>query len=110
MTGIIGDTVARLHRSVTGLMWLISLRDLQFRHRRFTIAIAATALTFAMTLLMAGFSATLHSEIRRIVDIIGADSWIVAEGTSGPFTGSGSMWCGTAKSNCFADEPTEPTW
>jgi len=69
-------------------MWLISLRDLQFRRRRFTIAIAATALTFAMTLLMAGFSATLHSEIRRIVDVIGADSRIVAEGTSGPFTAS----------------------
>ena len=73
---------------VTGPMWLVSLRDLQFRRRRFTIAVAATALTFAMTLLMAGFSATLHSEIRRIVDVIGADSWIVAKGTSGPFTAS----------------------
>ncbi|MBA3348929.1 MAG: glutamine ABC transporter permease [Actinobacteria bacterium] len=69
-------------------MWLISLRDLEFRRRRFTIAIAATALTFAMTLMMAGFGATLHNEIRRIVDVIGADSWIVAKGTSGPFTAS----------------------
>ena len=69
-------------------MWLISLRDLQYRRRRFTIAVAATSLTFAMTLLMAGFSATLHNEVRRIVDLVGADEWIVVEGTSGPFTAS----------------------
>ena len=67
-------------------MWLISIRDLQFRRRRFSIAVAATALVFAMTLLMAGVSASLHNEPRRITDVIGADSWIVAKGTSGPFT------------------------
>ena len=67
-------------------MWMISLRDLQFRHRRFSIAVLATSLVFAMTLLMAGVSSSLHNEIRRITDVIGADSWIVAHGTSGPFT------------------------
>src|SRR5918998_3809365 len=69
-------------------MWLIALRDLQHRRRRFSIAVAATSLTFAMTLLMAGFSSTLHNEIRRIVEVVGADAWIVAAGTSGPFTAS----------------------
>jgi putative ABC transport system ATP-binding protein len=67
-------------------MWLVSLRDLQWRRRRFLIAVVATALVFAMSLLMAGADAGLTSETRRIVDVIGADRWLVARGTSGPFT------------------------
>jgi putative ABC transport system permease protein len=67
-------------------MWLVSLRDLQWRRRRFVIAVVATALVFAMSLLMAGADAGLTSETRRIIDVIGADRWLVARGTSGPFT------------------------
>jgi putative ABC transport system permease protein len=67
-------------------MWLVSLRDLQWRRRRFLIAVIATALVFAMSLLMAGADAGLTSETRRIVDVVGADRWLVARGTSGPFT------------------------
>lgn len=67
-------------------MWRISLRDLQFRRRRFTIAVAATSLLFAMTLLMNGMSSGLHQEVERIVDVIDVDGWIVASDTSGPFT------------------------
>ena len=43
-------------------MWLVSLRDLQWRRRRFLIAVVATALVFAMSLLMAGADAGLTSE------------------------------------------------
>src|SRR3954451_9851560 len=67
-------------------MWLVSLRDLQWRRRRFLIAVVATALVFAMSLLMAGADAGLTTETRRIVDVVGADRWLVARGTSGPFT------------------------
>jgi putative ABC transport system permease protein len=67
-------------------MWRLSLRDLQWRRRRFTIAVAATALVFAMTLLFAGVNASFHNEIRRIVASFHADQWLVAEGASGPFT------------------------
>src|SRR5947209_6062712 len=67
-------------------MWLVSLRDLQWRRRRFLIAVVATALVFAMSLLMAGADAGLTSETRRIIDVVGADRWLVARGTSGPFT------------------------
>jgi hypothetical protein len=35
-------------------MWRLGLRDLQWRRRRFTVAVAATVLVFAMTLLFAG--------------------------------------------------------
>src|SRR5947209_4423476 len=52
-------------------MWLVSLRDLQWRRRRFLIAVVATALVFAMSLLMAGADAGLTSETRRIVDVVG---------------------------------------
>jgi putative ABC transport system permease protein len=66
-------------------MWRVALRDLQWRRRRFVIA---TSLVFGMTLLMAGFSTSLHNESRRIVDALGADAWLVAGGAPGPFTTS----------------------
>jgi putative ABC transport system permease protein len=67
-------------------MWLIGLRDLQWRLRRFLIGMLATALVFAITLLLSGLTASLHNEPRRIVHAIGADAWVVPAGVSGPFT------------------------
>jgi putative ABC transport system permease protein len=69
-------------------MWRVALRDLQWRRRRFVIAVLATSLVFGMTLLMTGADASLHNEGRRIVAALGADAWMVAEGASGPFTTS----------------------
>ena len=69
-------------------MWRIALRDLQWRRRRFVIAVLATSLVFGMTLLMTGFSTSLHNEGRRIVAAIGADAWLVAASAPGPFTTS----------------------
>lgn len=68
-------------------MWLISLRDLQWRRRRFAIAVAATALVFALALLLSGVSASFDNEVHRTVASFGADRWLVAEGSFGPFTG-----------------------
>jgi putative ABC transport system permease protein len=72
-------------------MWLIGLRDLQWRRRRFVIAVIATALVFALTLLLAGAGRGMRAEASRIVDKIGADAWVVPAGTSGPFTASSVM-------------------
>jgi putative ABC transport system permease protein len=69
-------------------MWMVTLRDLQWRHRRFIIAMAATSIVFAMTLLLAGVDQSLHDEPDRILRVIGADRWLVAAQTSGPFTTS----------------------
>ena len=69
-------------------MWRVALRDLQWRRRRFVIAVLATSLVFGMTLLMAGFATSLHHEGRRIVAALGADAWLVAAGAPGPFTTS----------------------
>ena len=67
-------------------MWLVGVRDLQYRRRRFLIAVLATAVVFAMTLIMSGLSNGLDKEMDRIVGSFGADAWIVARGASGPFT------------------------
>jgi putative ABC transport system permease protein len=69
-------------------MWLVGVRDLQFRRRRFLIAVVATSVVFSMTVLMSGLSNGLDAEVDRIVASFGADSWVVARGASGPFTAS----------------------
>jgi putative ABC transport system permease protein len=84
---------ANYHRVFTerqrgGGMWRVALRDLQWRRRRFVIAVLATSLVFGMTLLMTGFSGSLHNEGPRIVAAVGADAWLVADGAPGPFTTS----------------------
>jgi putative ABC transport system permease protein len=67
-------------------MWRLAVRDLVWRRRRFLIAIAATSLVFAITLLLAGVSNSVDGEPRRVTNMIGADRWVVTAGTSGPFT------------------------
>ncbi len=69
-------------------MWLVGVRDLQYRRRRFLIAVLATSVVFAMTVLMSGMSNGLDAEVDRIVGSFHADSWVVARGASGPFTAS----------------------
>ena len=69
-------------------MWLVGVRDLQYRRRRFLIAVLATSVVFAMTVLMSGMSNGLDAEVDRIVASFHADSWVVARGASGPFTAS----------------------
>jgi putative ABC transport system permease protein len=67
-------------------MWLVGVRDLQYRRRRFLIAVIATSVVFSMTVLMSGLSNGLDDEVDRIVASFHADSWVVASGASGPFT------------------------
>lgn len=67
-------------------MWLLSLRDLQWRRRRFLIAIVATSLIFALTLLVTGTSKGIDHEVVRIVGSFDADRWVVDDGATGPFT------------------------
>jgi putative ABC transport system permease protein len=67
-------------------MWLISVRDLEWRRRRFAIAVLATGLVLALALLLTGVRASFDNEIERTVSSFGADQWLVAEGAVGPFT------------------------
>lgn len=72
-------------------MWLITLRDLQWRRRRFAFGVVGTALVFAVTLLLAGLSASLRAEASRAVDGVGADAWLVKQGVTGPFSGLSAL-------------------
>lgn len=67
-------------------MWLISARDLQFRYRRFLIAIAVTGLVFAIAVAIDGIKQTLNSEPVDLVASFGADTWVVPTGSNGLFT------------------------
>jgi putative ABC transport system permease protein len=68
------------------MAWLISLRDLQWRRRRFAIAVVATALVFALGLVLSGVKASFDNEVHRTVDSFAADAWLLKAGSIGPFT------------------------
>jgi putative ABC transport system permease protein len=67
-------------------MWFFSLRDLQWRRRRFVIAVVAAGLAFALSLIMSGTLHNLRQEGARTVNLYEADAWVVADGVTGPFT------------------------
>ena len=63
-----------------------ALRDLQWRWKRFVIAVVGVALVFAMGLVMTGLSASFSLEVDRTLRAIGAATWAVSADASGPFT------------------------
>ncbi len=69
-------------------MLRVTLRDLQWRRRRFVIAIVGTSLVFAMTLVLTGLSNGFRVEANNTVDALGFDSYLVKSGPAGPFIGS----------------------
>ena len=69
-------------------MLFVSLRDLQWRRRRFFIGVLAAGLVFALTLLMSGVNASFKTEIKHTVAAFGVDAWVVPSEVSGPFTSS----------------------
>ena len=62
-----------------------ALRDLQWRWKRFVIAMVGVALVFAMGLIMTGLSTSFSTEVDRTLGSIGAERWAVASDASGPF-------------------------
>lgn len=72
-------------------MLLITLRDLQWRWKRFLVALGATAIVLALTLVLAGVSASFGNEASRTVDAFGAQGWLVPEGATGPFMSSATL-------------------
>jgi putative ABC transport system permease protein len=65
---------------------LATLRDLQWRLRRFVITGIAAAVVFALALVLAGLSSSFQAEAVRVVDAIDADAWVVPRGVDGVFT------------------------
>ncbi len=71
-------------------MLFTTWRDLQWRRKRFTIAVLAVALTLGLSLLMSGVASAFPLEARRVIDAMGAKSFLMAKGELGVFT-SGSV-------------------
>jgi putative ABC transport system permease protein len=75
---------------------LVSLRDLQFRRRRFAIAILGTALVLGITLVLSGMVAGFGNEAQRTVDSFHAEGWVVPAGATGAFLSSATFEAGVA--------------
>lgn len=69
-----------------GFVWMVSVRDLSWRWRRFLIATIAAALVLALTILLTGIVAHLNAEIERTIDALGGDGMVIAGDSAGPFT------------------------
>jgi putative ABC transport system permease protein len=69
-------------------MLRVTLRDLQWRRRRFVITIVGTSLVFAMTLLLTGLSNGFRVEANNTVNALGFDGYLAKAGPAGPFIGS----------------------
>ena len=72
-------------------MLTAALRDLQWRKRRFVIAIVGTGLVFAMTMVLTGLANGFRVEATRTVDSLGLDAYLVKTGATGPFLGSSAF-------------------
>ncbi len=69
-------------------MLMAALRDMQWRKRRFVIAVLSTAIIFAMTLVLTGLANGFRVEADRTVNQLGVDYFLVKAGASGPFVGA----------------------
>ena len=69
-------------------MLTAALRDLQWRRRRFIIAVIGTAFVFAMTLVLTGLANGFRVEARNTVNSFGIDYFLIQSGAAGPFLGS----------------------
>ena len=63
-----------------------ALRDLQWRKKRFVIAMLGVALVFAMGLIMTGLTESFSLEVDRTLHAVGAEAWLVSDSATGPFT------------------------
>jgi putative ABC transport system permease protein len=63
-----------------------ALRDLQWRWKRFVIAMVGVGLVFAMGLVMTGLSESFSLEVDRTLQAVDAEMWAVSADASGPFT------------------------
>ena len=84
-------------------MLAVTLADLSFRARQFTIAIVGVGLVLAMALLLAGLSAGFRAEVNGTVNGVGADSWVLstlrrkdASPPSPPFPSCRRLWSSTS--------------
>jgi putative ABC transport system permease protein len=69
-------------------VWFASVRDLQWRSRRFLLGTLAAALLFGVTLVFEGLATSLEAEAGDTIEAVGADLWFTTDAVSGPLTGA----------------------
>jgi len=69
----------------------ITIADLRHRLRQFLIAVVGAGVVFALALLLTGMAEGFSREIDRTVGSAGADTWLVPDGATGPFTSTLAM-------------------
>jgi putative ABC transport system permease protein len=94
---------------LSALVWLTSRRDLSWRKRRLAIAVLGTTLAFALTLLLSGFRDGIDVEADRTVRSLGADAYVVRQGSNGPFTSVALLDADLARELSFAPGVEEAT-
>jgi putative ABC transport system permease protein len=72
-------------------MLVITFRDLLYRYRQFLIAVIGAGVVFAMALLLTGLANSFRVEVERTVASVGADAWVLPDGSTGPFTTFGAL-------------------
>ena len=72
-------------------MWLLTLRDLQYRRVRVLVVVALASVVMALLFLMTGLVNQFNHEPFDATRAVGAEHWVLAEGTSGPFTSAGTL-------------------
>ena len=77
-------------------MILTGMRDLQWRGRRFFTAALATALVFAITLVLSGFLESFNARADGSLRALGGTGFVVRDGAAGPFRSPAPMPASTA--------------
>jgi putative ABC transport system permease protein len=72
-------------------MWLLTIRDLQYRRLRLVVVVLLVSVVMALLFLMTGLVNQFHREPFDATRAIGAGQWVLAAGTSGPFTSGGTL-------------------
>jgi putative ABC transport system permease protein len=72
---------------LTGML-VASLRDLQWRRRRFAVTAVGTALILTMTVIMSGMSASFDHEAASFINGLGADAYVYSAHGNGPIFGA----------------------
>ncbi len=67
-------------------MLLLTFRDLVYRRTRFLVVIVLGAVVFALLFVMTGLVEQFNVEPVDTAEAIGAQTWVLPEGVSGPFT------------------------
>ncbi|MGH8977511.1 MAG: ABC transporter permease [Acidimicrobiia bacterium] len=88
-------------------MLIAAFRDLQWRRRRFIIAIIGTGVVFAMTLVLTGLANGFRVEAEDTVDSLGVDTWMIPSGVAGPFLGASPFPESVAEDAARLDGVTE---